>query len=73
MTNIANLLKNSSKDELIDLFAEMYNTVLTGADETADSDLFLALENNDLQKAKEVYEKVFKPFFELKADHKEAA
>lgn len=73
MTNIANLLKNSSKDELIDLFAEMYNTVLTGADELADRDLFLALENNDLQKAKEVYEKVFKPFFEMKADHQEAA
>lgn len=73
MTNVANLLKNSNQDQKIDLMAGMYNAVLTGDNETVDTQLFLALEQGDFAKAKEIYETAFRPYLKSVANQKAAA
>lgn len=73
MTNVANLLKNSNQDQKIDLMAGMYNAVLTGDNEAVDTQLFLALEQGDFAKAKEIYETAFRPYLNSVANQKAAA
>jgi len=73
MSPIAELLNSSTQDQLMDLLGGMYSAVLVGDNLTADAQLFLALEKGDLAKAKEVYESVFKPYFESAVNQKEAA
>lgn len=73
MTNVANLLKNSNRSELLDLLSDLYGAVLTGDNETIDAQLFLALEQGDFAKAKEVYETAFRPYLNSVANQKAAA
>lgn len=73
MTNVANLLKTSNQDQSIDLMAGMYNAVLNGDNVTADTQLFLALEQGDFAKAKEIYETAFRPYLNSVANQKAAA
>lgn len=73
MTNVANLLKNSNKSELLNLLSGLYGDVLVGDNETVDAQLFLALEQGDFAKAKEIYETAFRPYLKSVANQKAAA
>lgn len=66
-------LLNTKIQEVKFNLSQLWVNALTGKNEFADIDLFAALEAGDFVKAKQIYQEVFGPVFEVEADHQEAA